>query len=160
MELRTKIMFLVTALVLTTGSVFVPSNVNAQSPTAVVRVECEGGYWGTITGDETQYVEHMGINEFQVSGDVIYVVLTKANMDDSELKATILVDGNERISRSTTEPNGELRFSYSLGSEDDDAGDGEGEKDEGGGFLCVSALLLSAVFLVGFFLMIASMKRK
>lgn len=158
---RTKYVILAAALFAMMILVNIPINGDAQSPSAVVKVECPGGYWGTIKGDDTVYVEHVGTNEFQVSGDIIYVVLTKANQDDSELKATILVDGNERISKSTTEPGGELRFSYSLGAEGSN-GDGEEEDndDENGGFFCGSTLSLSIVLLLASVLIAARIKKK
>jgi hypothetical protein len=121
----------------------IPGETSGESPQAIVRVECNGGYWGTITGDTTENIEWEGSNDFPVQGDIIYVILEKADEDNSELKVSIVVDGNVRISRSTTDPMGEVRLSYSLGAEGDpfDEEPNEGENDEDPGcFVCVSAL--------------------
>jgi len=152
---------LIIMMTILTFTILLPSDVKADSPEAVVKVEHAGGYTGTIKGDVIEYIEHEGTHEFSVTGDIIHVHLTKAGEDYYEMKVTILVDGNVRISKSTSEPNGELSLSYSLRAEGDptEGDDDEENSDEGCGFLCVEALLLPVVAILAGLLLITRVKK-
>jgi len=127
---------LVLVLILTiTAITMLPSRTNAESPWATVKVECVDPYFGSIKGDEIQEVWGEGTMEFPVQGEIIHVIMTKANDNRNEMTVSILVDGNQRMSKSTNDPEGEIRMSYSLGGEDDD----------GGGAGCLSALSISTI---------------
>lgn len=123
----------------------IPSGSIASGKTATVRVEYPGTYYGSIKGDDLQEVEGEGTMDFQTSGDIIYVIMNKVGEDNWEMKVSIIVDGNVRVSKSTTDPMGEVRLSYSLGAE----GDGEdGENGTGcGSYILLALVLLSFVTL-------------
>ena len=138
--------------------VLFPGGSVAQGKEATVRVEYAGYYFGTINGDVLQEVEGEGTVDFQTSGDVIYVIMNKLGEDNQEMKVSILVDGEERVSKSTSEPMGEVRLSYSLGAEENL--NGEEEDDDGGG-LCGSILSAGIlVLLFGLFTMAWIRKRR
>jgi len=92
--------------------------------------------------------------DFLVNGEIIFVIMTKASDDHTEMKVSILVDGNTRMSESTNDPEGEIRMSYSLGAEGDVLDEDEGE---GGG--CVSVLSGSILLILAGFLVVARIRK-
>lgn len=152
---------ILTSALIMVSFVLLPGSSNAESPEATVRIECAGPYWGTITGDETENINMEGDMDYQVKGEIIYVIMTKASDDYTELKVSIMVDGNTRISKSTTDPNGELRMSYSLGAEgdpfDDDGEDGD--DDNKWGYICVGTFTMLIILLLAGALILARIRK-
>ena len=143
------ISLIIASAVIILSLILIPGSTVAESPEATVRIECAGGYWGTITGDETETIEGEGTMDFQVRGEIIYVIMTKANEDYNEMKVSIMVDGNTRMTKSTTDPMGEVRMSYSLGAEGDPFDESEEGNSEGSqGILCVETFTMSIIFIL------------
>ena len=133
----------------------VPMESKAAGNDAIVRVEHEGYYTGRISGYEVQEVEGEWNMDFPTSGDIIYVIMTKSGADNNEMKVSIIVDGETKIQRSTSEPNGEIRMTWSFyvggdGNGDDDEGENNNSAhdDDGFGVSCASFLLISILAIV------------
>ncbi|MFO8050324.1 MAG: hypothetical protein R6V01_01335 [Thermoplasmatota archaeon] len=126
----------------------IPAGCEAASNEATVRVEYNGMYFGTIKGDgEIREVEGIGTDEFDVQGEVIYVVMNKLDESSDEMKVSIFVDGEARVTKSTKEPMGEVRLSYSFG----EGGDTSDDDDDGGGVCSSMIIALTMLLALGTF---------
>lgn len=94
--------------------------------------------------------------EFPIQGEIIHVIMTKENEDFNEMTVSIMVDGNTRMSESTSEPMGEVRMAYSLGAEGDFLDD---DNDDGGGG-CISVLSGSILLVLAGIMILARIKRR
>lgn len=148
------------SIMITTGAVlfivimsfaFIPSGSDGLEHKATVRIEYSGGYYGSIRGFETMQIEAAGNRDFDVEGDIIYVIITKADDSNNELKASIIVNGGVRVSDSTTDPNGEVRISFSFLVGEDSPDDDNNDNSKKG---CGSLLLAPITFLmIGVFIL-------
>lgn len=113
---------LCSALLILISLAVIPVESEAAENKATVRIEYEGPYWGTIKGYEEIGIETQGTQNFDVEGDIIYVILTKGDESSNEMKVSIIVNGASRVSDSTTEPFGEVRISFTFGNLNDEDG--------------------------------------
>jgi hypothetical protein len=135
-----------------------PPGTDATGNEAIVRVDYSGPYWGTIKGDWEEGIEHEGVKEFTMTGDIIYVIVNKADDSNDEMKVSIIVDGDVRVSDSTTDPEGTVRLSLSFGEpldDDDESGDGGSEKQ-----ICTTSTIGSALVLFTLVVLLSSIKRR
>ncbi len=142
------------SIMITTGAVlfivilsfaFIPSGSDGLEHKATVRIEYSGPYTGSIRGDETQQIEWEGDRDFDLEGDIIYVIVSKADDSNYELKASIIVNGGVRVSDSTTEPNGEVRISFSFLVGEDSPDDENNDNSNKG---CGSIIMAPILFLM------------
>ena len=155
--MRSKIISFVLVMILMIVAIgILPVGSEAESPWATVKVEYAGPYSGSIKGDEIQEIMGEGTMEFPIQGEIIHVIMTKQGEDYYEMTVSIMVDGNTRMSESTSEPMGEVRMAYSLGAEGDFLND---DNDDGGGG-CVSLLSGSILLVLAGITILARIKRR
>jgi len=144
-----------------------PVESDAAGNDAIVRVEHEGYYTGRISGYEVQEIQGEGNMDFPSSGDIIYVIMTKSGADNNEMKVSIIVDGETKIHRSTSEPNGEIRMTWSFyvggdGNGDDDEGENNNSAndDDGFGISCASMMSISILAIIAVMMIIVKIKKR
>ena len=150
------ISFILIMTLMLVAIVIMPDRSEAESPWATVKVDYAGPYSGSIKGDEIQEVMGEGTMEFPIQGEIIHVIMTKESEDYYEMTVSIMVDGNTRMSESTSEPMGEVRMAYSLGAEGDFLDD---DSDDGGGG-CVSLLSGSILLVLAGIMILARIRKR
>ena len=138
--------------------VFIPSETNAEENEAVIRVDYTGPYWGTIKGYWEDGIEAEGNREFTMKGDIIYVIMNKADNSNEEMTVSILVDGEVRVSDSTSEPEGTVRLSMSFGEVLDD--DNETDDNGSSNRICSTSMVGFALLLSVGILFISGINRR
>jgi hypothetical protein len=136
---------------------FVPWESDAADNEAIVRVEYPGPYWGTIRGDEEQIIEMEGTQDYEVTGQIIYVIMNKADESDQEMTVSIIVNGAPRVTESTSDPLGEVRLSFSFGAGLNDDDDDE-EEDGDDNFGCQEIMIASSAVLTAGVLILVKRK--
>ena len=122
MRYSSSLIILLSAFLIMISFTMIPLGANAEENLATVRIEYEGPYWGTIKGYEEITIETQGTRDYDVTGDIIYVILTKGDESSNEMKVSIIVNGAARVSDSTSEPFGEVRISFTFGNLNDEDG--------------------------------------
>jgi hypothetical protein len=145
----------------------VPMESDAAGGDAIVRVEHEGYYSGRISGYEVQEVQGEYNMDFPTSGDIIYVIMTKSGADTNEMKVSIIVDGETKIHRSTSEPNGEIRMTWSFyvggdgnGDDDERENNNSANDDDGFGVSCASIMSVSILAIVAAMMITVRIKKR
>lgn len=147
------------AIILVLGCfAFVPRESEGADNEAIVRVEYPGPYWGTIRGDEELTIEMEGTQEYEVTGQIIYVIMNKADESTEEMTVSIIVNGAPRVTESTSDPLGEVRLSWSFGAGLNDDDDEEENDDGDDNFGCQEIILVSSAILTAGVLILVKRK--